>query len=148
MSERKSKKSRSQRGSRTYGGGSSRKRRHSGHKGGKGMAGSHKHLWRKVKLNEPRYFGKHGFKRPAKLQKEVEAVNVGELDEYVEDLLEKGLVEKDGDEIFIEASVLGFDKVLGGGQVTQPLKIKADEFSESAKRKIEESGGSVVTGEN
>lgn len=148
MARRKSGKSRSKRGARTQGGGSSRNRRNSGNKGGVGEAGSHKHHWRKTKLNDPLHFGKHGFSRPSNLKEEVSIVNVGELDEYADELLNEGLAEKDGEEIFIDASDLDFDKVLGGGKVTRPLKVKAEEFSDSAGGKLEEAGGSAVTGEN
>lgn len=146
MSRRKSSKSRSKRGSRTHGGGSARKGRHSGHKGGKGLAGSHKHRWREIKLKSPRHFGKYGFKRPAKLREEVETINVGELDERVDELLREGLAEEDDDSIVIDVSRLGYDKVLGGGRVTRPLKVKAGDFSGSAKRKLEESGGAAIKG--
>lgn len=148
MSRRGSKKSRGQRGSRTHGGGSSRNRRHSGDKGGKGQAGSHKHHWIKVKTQETHHFGKYGFKRPPQLQKEVDTINVGELDECVDELLEDGLAEEEDDEIVINASELGFDKVLGRGQVTNQLRIIADDFSESAERKLEDAGGVAVKGED
>ncbi len=144
---RKSRKSRSKRGSRTQGGGSHKKSRHSGNKGGKGSAGSHKHHWRKVKEKDPNYFGKHGFKRPQSVQKQVETINIGELDEYAEELLNRGVAEKEGDKILIDVTSLNVGKVLGSGQVTYPLKVVAPSFSESAERKLEESGGEAVTGE-
>ena len=112
------------------------------------MAGSHKHRWREIKLNDPKHFGKYGFKRPSCLQEEVETVNVGEIDEYVDELLENGLAKEEDEGIEIDVSELNIDKVLGGGQVTQPLKIKAESFSDSAKKKLEEAGGSAVTGED
>lgn len=148
MGTRKSRKSRKKRGSRTHGGGSARKRRKSGHKGGKGHAGSHKHHWRKAISGDPLYFGKHGFKRPQQLQEEVKTVNVGELDENVEEFLNSGLAERDGEQTVIDGSVVGFDKVLGGGQVTRPLRVIADSFSEKAERKLSESGGAAETGED
>ncbi|KXA90113.1 50S ribosomal protein L15 [candidate division MSBL1 archaeon SCGC-AAA259D14] len=148
MSSRKSRKSRSKRGSRTHGGGSHRKSRHSGNKGGKGLAGSHKHHWRKIKESDPKHFGKYGFKRPQKVQRQVKTINVGELDEYAEELLEEGIAEKDGEKIVIDVDSLNIDKVLGGGKVTRPLKVLGGEFSKSAERKLEESGGSAVVGED
>lgn len=148
MSTRNSRKSRKKRGSRTHGGGSARKSRKSGHKGGKGQAGSHKHHWRKTIAGDPRYFGKHGFKRPPQLQEEVKTINVGELDEKAEEFLEGGLAEKNGDEILIDGSIVGFDKVLGSGQVTHSLRVVANEFSEKAEEKLVESGGSAETGED
>ncbi len=144
---RKNKKSRSKRGSRTQGRGSHRKNRHSGNKGGTGQAGNHKHGWLKSQLNDPLHFGKHGFKRPPQLQKDVETINVGELDEYAEELIEEGIAEKDEDEIVIDTSQLNFDKVLGSGKVTHPLRVIADDFSKSAERKLEESGGAAIQGE-
>jgi ribosomal protein L15 len=42
---------------------------------------------------------------------------------------------------------LDFEKVLGGGQVTHPLEVMAQEFVESAKRKLEEAGGKAISGE-
>jgi len=37
-------------------------------------------------------------------------------------------------------------KVLGGGELSKKLSVKADRFSASAKRKIEGAGGSAVAG--
>lgn len=144
---RKNKKSRSKRGSGTHGRGSGREGRHSGDKGGKGQAGSHKHHWIKTIREDPLHFGKHGFNRPPQLQKEVETINVGELDENAEKLVEEGLAEKEGDLIIIDVSDLNIGKVLGGGKVTRPLRVKAEEFSKSAEQKIEGSGGAAETGE-
>lgn len=145
---RKNKKSRSKRGSRTAGGGSAKKRRHSGNKGGKGSAGSDKHEYIKVTQEDPRYFGKHGFNRPPQLQETAETINVGELDEIAGELVDEGLAEEEGDEVVIDAGELGYDKVLGSGQVTQPLTVRADNFSEKAKDKLEDSGGSAEPGES
>ncbi|MFW5912494.1 MAG: uL15m family ribosomal protein [Candidatus Hadarchaeota archaeon] len=148
MTKRKSRKSRSKRGSRTHGGGSARNRRHSGHRGGKGRAGSHKHKWRQISTKEPHHFGKYGFKRPPQMQKDVNTINVGELDEYADELLNGGLAEKEDGEIVLDASELGVDKVLGGGKVTRPLRIRADKFSDSVRRKLEDAGGAAVSGES
>ncbi|KXB05845.1 50S ribosomal protein L15 [candidate division MSBL1 archaeon SCGC-AAA382A20] len=148
MSSRKSRKSRSKRGSRTQGSGSHKKSRHSGNKGGKGQAGSHKHHWRQVRQANPNYFGKYGFNRPQKVQEEVETVNVGELDEYAEELLEDGIAEEDEDKIVIDTTDLNIDKVLGGGKVTRSLKVIAKEFSRSAEEKLEELGDAVTVGES
>lgn len=148
MSSRKSRKSRSKRGSRTCGGGSARNRRHSGDKGGKGFAGSHKHKWRQIKTSDPRYFGKHGFKRPPQVQESTNTVNVGKLDEYVDELLEEDLAHEEEDEIVLDVTEWGVDKVLGSGKVTHPLKVVAREFSDSAEKKLNEAGGAAVSGES
>jgi large subunit ribosomal protein L15 len=84
------------RGSRTCGGGSHKKRRGAGHRGGRGNAGVHKHKYiRFLKLaKEGKYeFGKHGFTRPKiltaeyLLEKELKDVlgelrESGKIDEY------------------------------------------------------------------
>lgn len=65
-------------------------------------------------------------------------VNVSDLDKFVEgtvvdaELLKaSGLVKKTGNGI----------KILGNGELTKNLTVKANAFSESAKEKIEKAGG-------
>lgn len=132
------------RGSRTHGGGSQKKRRGAGNRGGRGDAGRKNHESRK---HPP--LGKHGFNRPEDVVEEVETLNVGDLDRRVESLVDEGLAEESGDGFAVDADDLGVDKVLGGGQVRNTLVVRAEDFSESAVEKIEEAGGeAVVTGES
>ena len=65
-----------QRGSRSNGGGCTKKRRGAGNKGGKGKAGMGKQHWTWTVIHDPDHFGKHGFKRPQKMIKKVNAVNL------------------------------------------------------------------------
>ena len=73
--------------------------------------------------------------------KEIAIVNVGALDKAFEDgavvdaaaLLAKGLVKKELDGI----------KVLGNGELTKKLTVKAAAFSKEAKAKIEKAGGTA-----
>ena len=67
-------------------------------------------------------------------------VNVGDLERFEEGttvtkelLIEVGLVKKELDGI----------KVLGNGELTKKLTVKADKFSSTAKAKIENVGGST-----
>ena len=70
-------------------------------------------------------------------------INIGMIDELyndgdvvtVEDLKAKGIISK------IEEYGL---KVLGNGEVTKKLTVKADKFTASAKEKIEKAGGKAV----
>ena len=81
---------------------------------------------------------KRGFKNPNK--KEYEIVNIKvleakfEANEEVnpETLKEKGLI-----------SCTDAVKILGEGELTKPLKVKAHKFSKSAEEKIKASGGEV-----
>jgi large subunit ribosomal protein L15 len=139
---RKKKKVKKIRGSRTCGGGSHKKRRGAGNKGGRGMAGGHKHKWTWIIKYMPDYFGKYGFKRHPSLVKRLETINVGELEEIV--LKNPDKFEKEEDKFVVDVIELGYEKVLGKGKVTIPMIVKAVEVSEKAKEKIEAVGGEVV----
>ena len=74
-------------------------------------------------------------------RKEIVAVNVADLEARfengavvdVESLMQAGLVKNSFDGI----------KILGNGELTKKLTVKADAFSESAKQKIEAAGGNA-----
>jgi len=142
---RKTRKINKMRGSRTIGGGCSKKRRGAGHRGGRGKAGGHKHMWSWVVKFDPDRFGKSGFKRPLKTINKPTTVNLDYLDDNAEKLVEKELAEKKGKKIIIDVNQLGYEKVLGNGKITKALTIKAKQFSQSAIRKIEDNGGEAVT---
>lgn len=141
---RKTRKINKMRGSRSIGGGCSKKRRGAGHKGGKGKAGMDKHHWTWTVKNDPNHFGKYGFKRPQKMINKSNPINLGYLDDNSEKLLAKGIATKEGDVILIDVTDLGYDKVLGKGKVLKPLKIKSPLFSASAEDKIQEAGGEAI----
>lgn len=143
---RKRRKTRTQRGTRTHGRGCVKRGRGSGERGGTGMSGGHKHKWSYVLRYMPDYFGKHGFTRPKAVMDEVNAINVGDIEEHLEELIKLGAARQEGEKISIDVGKLGFDKVLGGGRVTRPLEVTATKFVESAKRKLEEAGGKAISG--
>ena len=133
-----------QRGSRSNGGGCTKKRRGAGNKGGKGKAGMGKQHWTWTVIHDPDHFGKHGFKRPQKMIKKVNAVNLNYLEEQADKLIADGKASQDGDAIVIDVTELGYDKVLGKGKITKTIKISAPQFSASAVEKIEELGGEAI----
>ncbi|MET1159419.1 MAG: uL15 family ribosomal protein [Thermoprotei archaeon] len=145
MVVRKRKKSRKLRGrTRTMGWGRIGQHRKSGSRGGFGAAGMHKHKWTWVVKYAPNWFGKHGFTQPPETRYGVYAINVGELDEIAHKLLLENKVVKENNKIVLNVIEMGYNKVLGRGKVTLPLKVIAREVTESAKKKIEEAGGEVV----
>ena len=85
---------------------------------------------------------KRGFKNGL-FKKVYTVINIGMIDELyndgdvvtVEDLKAKGIISK------IEEYGL---KVLGDGEVTKKLTVKADKFTAAAKEKIEKAGGKAV----
>ena len=122
-----------QRGSRSNGGGCTKKRR-----------GAGKQHWTWTVIHDPDHFGKHGFKRPQKMIKKVNAVNLSYLEEQSDALIANGKASVDGDAIVIDVTELGFDKVLAKGNITKTYKISAPKFSASAIEKIEELGGEAI----
>lgn len=135
------------RGSRTCGGGTHKNRRGAGNRGGRGKAGGCKHHFVRAMLRGYSY-GKHGFKRPDEVSRDISIVNVGELDELAPYLVEEGLAEiKDDGAYHINLENLGIEKVLGSGRVTRTLVVTSEKFSESAREKIEIAGGNCIDAE-
>ena len=138
-------KKKRQRGSRTHGGGTHKNRRGAGHRGGRGAAGRDKHEHH----NHPP-LGKSGFTRPEKTQEEVVTIDVRELDEDAPLLVADGLAEEtdggyriDASDVVDGAERADIVKVLGSGQVRNELEVVADDFSETAREKVEAAGGAV-----
>ena len=141
---RKTRKIRKLRGSRTVGGGSSKKRRGAGHRGGRGNAGLHKSKWSWTVKYDPKHFGKYGFKRPPRSINNYNPVNLDYLDQKTEELVQQGKAQKKDDAVEIDVTELGYNKVLGKGKLNRPLIIKSPKFSSLAKQKIEEAGGEII----
>jgi large subunit ribosomal protein L15 len=141
MVVRRRKKHRRFRGRRTYKG-AKKRRRGGGSRGGRGLAGLHKHKWTWTVKYAPEHFGKVGFKPPvAKIGR---TINLEELDKIAKKLVEDGLAEKVGDKIKVNLEKIGYEKLLGKGRVTQPLIVEAKYFSKKAKEKLESVGGQAV----
>ncbi len=109
---------------------------------GKGQKGQGAHAHTKKRGFEggqmplARRLPKFGFKNLARAEKDI--VNVGLLNSFEDGatidakvLLEKGLIKSDINGI----------KILGSGKLSKKLTVKADAFSASAKKAIEEAGG-------
>ncbi|MHC1636161.1 MAG: uL15m family ribosomal protein [Candidatus Methanospirareceae archaeon] len=132
------------RGTRTCGGGAHKKRRGGGSRGGRGNAGAYAHHFVKsLKMGIRKGDRGRGFyHHPA--PRILRTINVGELDEMVEALIVEGKAEEKNGGIYIDASNMGIDKILGRGKVTKRLIVSVAEISETAKEKIEAAGGEVI----
>jgi len=142
-------KKKRQRGSRTHGGGSHKNRRGAGHRGGRGAAGRDKHEHH----NHPP-LGKSGFKRPEKARDDVITVDVRTVDENAALYAADGLAEETDDGYRLDVREVAEDghdvdrvKVLGSGQVRNALTVVADAFSDGARRKLENAGGTAELSE-
>ena len=133
------------RGSRTHGYGRVGQHRKGGQRGGKGQAGLHKGGWTWTVKYDPKHFGKYGFKRPPRSIPEIKFLNIGQIESMLDSLLDKKVATKDGDRISVNLHTLGIAKVLGNGNLSRPLTIRARSFSKGAIRKIEEAGGSAIS---
>ncbi len=145
MVVRKRKKSRRLRGrTRTMGWGRIGQHRGSGSRGGFGAAGMHKHMWSWVVKYAPTWFGKHGFNRPPELVVKPMTINVGELSERLDDWISKGLVYHEGNKVVIDLSKLGYNKLLGRGEINKPVKVIVPFATTKAVEKIRKAGGEVI----
>lgn len=139
MTKRRSKKNKSG----SHGHGSSKKNRGAGNRGGRGNAGRGK----KAKHEKMTEEGLHklgekgdGFK-DAKDQK---GINLRDIDQRIEKFVEAGVAEKTDNGYTFSAEEAGYEKILGGGKITQEIEIKAEKFSSTAEDKIEQSEAKKV----
>ncbi|MEM3078033.1 MAG: uL15 family ribosomal protein [Nitrososphaerales archaeon] len=137
-------KTRKLRGSRTVGYGQVGQHRKSGSRGGKGKAGLHKHKWSWTVKYAPNYFGRDEFKPPRRTVAK-KWINVGQLNEIYEGLSKIGKIKKKDGKALIDLTDLGYDKLLGEGEVKHPYYVMAKSFTKSAKDKIEKAGGVLET---
>ena len=110
-----------------------------GHKGQKARSGAPRPGFEGGQMPLYRRIPKRGFTCPS--SKEIVAINLGVLNDKFEDgavvdvnaLIETGIVKNPKDGV----------KILGNGEITKKLTVKANAFSASAKEKIEAAGGTA-----
>lgn len=125
-------------------------RRGRGHGSGNGKTAGFGHKGQKARSGRPRAGFEGGqmplYRRLPKRgftninSKEIVGINVSALEVFedgsevtVETLMEKGIVKKPQDGV----------KILGNGELTKKLTVKANAFSAGAKAKIEAAGGTA-----
>ena len=144
MTVNKRKKNTRQRGHKTHGWGAKKKHRGQGNRGGRGMAGTGKRadskkpsIWK-----NPDYFGKHGFisKTP---KVKTNTVNVSYVEQHINLFISKNLIKKENEFYHVELEKLGYNKLLGDGNVSLKFKIKTPYASKTAIGKVREAGGEV-----
>ena len=140
----KDRKVRKQRGSRTHGWGQIGQHRAGGGRGGHGKAGLDKHKWTYVIKHDPTYWEKKGFVSTKTLNKTVSIINVGKLDDLADKLESEKKLERKDKKIFLDLESLGYDKLLGTGEIIKPMLVKIASYSEAASRKLEEAGGQIL----
>ena len=106
-----------------------------GHKGQKARSGAPRPGFEGGQMPLYRRLPKRGFKN--RNSKEIVAINISELERFrsgstvtIEKMVETGLIKNTRDGV----------KILGNGEFTKKLNVKANAFSASAKEKIEALG--------
>jgi len=109
-----------------------------GHKGQKARSGAPRPGFEGGQMPLYRRIPKRGFTCPS--SKDIVGINLSALERFedgavvdIEALLETGIVKNPKDGV----------KILGNGEITKKLTVKANAFSASAQEKIEAAGGTV-----
>ncbi len=138
MSKRKPKRVHRLRGSRTYGWGSHKKHRGHGNKGGSGMGGTGKRADAKKPSvwNIPDYFGKIGFKKKGMVIKYT-PINLSQVDLYIDTWVKQGKAKAGNGVYTIDLNTIGYNKLLGSGQIRKKIMITVTYASPSAVSKVE-----------
>jgi len=124
-------------GQRTRGNGDTKRRRGAGSRGGRGLAGSHKHKYSK-------YAGKFGQEKKKVLSRKiVREINIDLLIQKMPKLEAAGKISKEANTIIIDGSKIGFDKLLSKGEITQKIIVRNMKASKKAIEKIKKAGGDV-----
>ncbi len=143
----KLKKSRKQRGSRYCGWGQVGQHRKGGMRGGKGKAGGRKHHWIRTVKYEPERYRKKGFTSVWAIGPEADTINVGELHELAIDSFGAEKIKSAPEDLSLDLKALGFEKLLGRGSISIPLKVSVPEYSLRAQEKLEAVGGQILESE-
>jgi len=140
----KLRKTRWKRGTRTCGYGRVGQHRKTGTKGRR-RPGRHKHLWTYVLKYEPDYFGKHGFKSPKSKGREIAEINIGDIEDIIRRLEEAGKLEERDGLPYLDLKALGYDKLLGMGELKRPVVLSVPSFSRKALEKVKAIGGKILS---
>jgi large subunit ribosomal protein L15 len=145
MTATKRKKNTRQRAGTTHGWGSMKKHRGKGNKGGAGMAGTGKRGdAKKPMIWKEKYFGKQGFKKKG-IPNIIVAINLIDINKKIEKLLSEKKITKEANIYNIDLGSLGYNKLLGTGNIKNKMKIKVDSATEKAIKKVQDNGGEVIT---
>lgn len=121
----------------THGHGSSKKNRGAGNRGGRGKAGrGKKGSQKKMEKGGVHQLGERGFTPHG--SREQNGINLRDIDQRIEDFVEEGVAEETDDGYVFYSSEAGYEKVLGGGRISDNIEVRAEKFSDSAKRKLED----------
>jgi len=131
-------KTRRLRGGRHMGWGQVGQHRASGHKGGLGVTGFQKHHYSSLLKDEPDHYG-HESTSPPHPNITKKWASVRDLD----DLFSKFGKEEGGKKV-VDLESAGYEKLLGGGKISNTYSVKVGNFTASAEEKLKSVGGEIL----
>ena len=98
-----------------------------------------KHHFSSMLKDDPKHFG-HSGNNPPNRNIIKKWASVRDLDDLY---LKSG--KQENDKKTLDLTALGFDKLLGGGQVKNAFSIKIDQFTSKAEEKVKNAGGELLS---
>ena len=74
----------------------------------------------------------------------INVINVGYLEENLDELVLKKVLLKENDDYSIDLGKIGYNKLLSQGSLKNKFKITVDEASKKAIEKVKKAGGEVI----
>ena len=90
------------------------------------------------------YVGKKGFISIPQMQRERKTLNLGQLSAMVDRLVFERKAQIEDQKVSIDLGQLGFKKLLGTGSISRAVRVRVDQCSESALKKLKEAGGEAL----
>ena len=120
--------------------------KHRKHPGGRGNAGGQHHHRILMDKYHPGYFGKVGMRHFHQLKSRSHAptCNLDKIFNIAGDGVYEAAKNGGGKAPVIDLVAHGYFKLLGNGQITVPVIVKAKYFSKLAEKKIKEAGGACL----
>jgi len=117
-------------------------------RGGFGDSGRYRHkksrLIRNKEFVHMHYVGKKGFISVKQRQKQGKVLNLGQLSAIVDKVVSEKKAQMEDQKVSVDLGELGFRKLLGAGSISRAVRVKVDQCSESALKKLKEAGGEAL----
>lgn len=91
-----------------------------------------------------KYIGMKGFVSVAQKQERRKSLNLVQLSDMLDKLIREKKVQFENEVPVVDIEELGFNKLLGGGTISRPVRVKVARCSRSAFKKIKDAGGDAI----
>ena len=117
-------------------------------RGGSGDTGRYRHkksrLIKDKEFVDMHYVGKKGFTSIPQKKRQAKTLNLSQLAAIVRSLVSEKKAQMEDQKVTVDLRQLGFKKLLGMGSISQAVRVKVDQCSESALKKLKEAGGDAL----